>query len=181
MVTACAWAFCINMASFTKMLWKLWVVKKKKKEWRHKNWYDVIVLQPGREGSWGSDLCSFAPDSTTRHQYIFWGECSEVRYPTVGQLWLTKAQSRVAPYLELFGIHYSACVPILVLLCKFEQLIWNIRLRCRTICFLCCEKHHSCSLLRGIHLHAFLKQPAILPRPSEARVDNPTLPSAPHD
>ena len=40
-----------------------------------------------------------------------------------GQLWLTKAQSRVAPYLELFGIHYSTCVPILVLLCKFEQLI----------------------------------------------------------
>ena len=37
--------------------------------------------------------------------------------------WLTKAQSRVAPYLELFGIHYSTCVPILVLLCKFEQLI----------------------------------------------------------
>ena len=40
-----------------------------------------------------------------------------------GQLWLTKAQSRVAPYLELFGIHDSTCVPILVLLCKFEQLI----------------------------------------------------------
>ena len=29
----------------------------------------------------------------------------------------------MAPYLELFGIHYSTCVPILVLLCKFEQLV----------------------------------------------------------
>ena len=48
------------------------------------------------------------------------------------KLLLTKAQSRVAPYPELFGIHDSTCVPILVLLCKFEQFIWNIRLRCRT-------------------------------------------------
>ena len=48
------------------------------------------------------------------------------------------------------------------------------------LCFLCCEKHHSCSLLRGIYSHAFLMQPVILPRPSEARVDNPALPSA-HD
>ena len=49
------------------------------------------------------------------------------------------------------------------------------------LCFLCCEKHHSCSLLRGIHSYAFLMQPAIFPRSSEARVDNPTLPSAIHD
>ena len=49
------------------------------------------------------------------------------------------------------------------------------------LCFLCCEKHHSCSLLRGIHSHAFLMQLAIFPRSSEARVDNPTPPSAPHD
>ena len=45
------------------------------------------------------------------------------------------------------------------------------------LCFLGCEKHHSCSLLRGIYSHAFLMQPAILPRPSEARVANPALPS----
>ena len=31
-------------------------------------------------------------------------------------------------------------------------------------CFPFCEKHHSCSLLRGIYSHAFLMQPAILPR-----------------
>ena len=48
------------------------------------------------------------------------------------------------------------------------------------LCFPCREKHHSCSLLRGIYSHAFLIQPAILPRPSEARVDNPALPST-HD
>ena len=41
------------------------------------------------------------------------------------------------------------------------------------LCFLCCEKHHSCSLLRDIHSYAFLMQPAIFPRSSEARVDNP--------
>ena len=41
-------------------------------------------------------------------------------------------------------------------------------------------KNTLCSLLRGIYSHAFLMQPAILPRPSEARVDNPALPSA-HD
>ena len=46
---------------------------------------------------------------------------------------------------------------------------------------LCCEKHHSCSLLRGIHSHAFLMQPAIFPRSSEARVDNPALLSALYD
>ena len=49
------------------------------------------------------------------------------------------------------------------------------------LCFLCCEKHHSCSVLRGINSYAFLMQPAILPRPSDARVDNPALPSALHD
>ena len=48
------------------------------------------------------------------------------------------------------------------------------------LCFLCCEKHHSCSLLRGILSYAFLIQPGIFPRSSEARVDNPALPSA-HD
>ena len=49
------------------------------------------------------------------------------------------------------------------------------------LCFLCCEKQHSCSLLRGIHSHAFLMEPAILHRPSEARVDNPALLSALYD
>ena len=49
------------------------------------------------------------------------------------------------------------------------------------LCFLCCEKHHSCSLLRGIHSYAFLMQPAIFPRSSEARVDNPALLSARYD
>ena len=49
------------------------------------------------------------------------------------------------------------------------------------LCFLCCEKHHSCSLFRGIHSYAFLMQPAIFPRSSEARVDNPAPLSAPYD
>jgi len=49
------------------------------------------------------------------------------------------------------------------------------------LCFLCCEKHHSCSLLRDIHSYAFLMQPAIFPRPSEAQFDNPALPSALYD
>ena len=49
------------------------------------------------------------------------------------------------------------------------------------LCFLCCEKHHSCSLFRDIHSYAFLMQPAILPRSSEARVDNPALQSALYD
>ena len=49
------------------------------------------------------------------------------------------------------------------------------------LCFLCWEKHHSCSLLRDIHSYAFLMQPAIFPGSSEARVDNPALPSTLHD
>ena len=48
----------------------------------------------------------------------------------------------------------------------------------RAGCFLCCEKHHSCNLLRDIHVYAFLMQPAIFPRSSEVRVDNLEPPSA---
>ena len=60
---------------------------------------------------------------------------------------LGQPQSRVAPYLELFRIHYSTCVPILVLLCKFEQLIWNIRLRCRTTLL---DSYNQCHSLREL-------------------------------
>ena len=48
-------------------------------------------------------------------------------------------------------------------------------------CFPCREKHHSCSLLRGIYVHGFLMQSAILPRPSEARADSPAPTSTLHD
>ena len=43
----------------------------------------------------------------------------------------------------------------------------------------CCEKHHLCSLSRGIYLHAFPMQSAILPSLLEAQIDSPA-PSARH-
>jgi len=98
--------------------------------------------------------------------------CARGEHRYVSDIWL----KRNAPLLlhTLVSRPTSRGVAFIGLRTRFVQ-----RGR-RAGCVSCCEKHHSCSLLRVIHSYAFLMQPAIFPRSSEARVDNPTLHDSPH-